>query len=72
LTQKNRSKYSAIVIEIRFELLQKRVYKTSKHTFLYSVTLFPKIVPLRNNVEKSGGARDAAYENMDVRFILDL
>ena len=56
---------------LEWEMFQTKVVEKIKVHILYSVTFVPKIVPFRENVEKCGGAREAADDNMAARSMLD-
>jgi hypothetical protein len=53
------------------EIFQTKIVKTIKIQVLCSVTLIRRSCRLWDNVEKFGGAREAAGDDMAAHFVLD-
>jgi hypothetical protein len=58
-------------IFLEWEMFQINVVDKIKIHILYSVTFFRKSFRLWDNVEKYGGAREAADDNMAARSMVD-
>jgi hypothetical protein len=56
---------------LEWEMIYIKVVEKFKIHILYSVTLFPKSCRLWDNVEKYGGAREAAGNMAHKRFVPD-
>ena len=56
---------------LEWGMFQTKVVEKIKTRILCSVTFFLRSCRLRDNVEKYGGAREAACDNMAARCMLD-
>ena len=56
---------------LEWEMFQIKVLEKIKINILCPIIFFPKIVPLWDNVEKFGGAREAANDNVAALCVLD-